>query len=126
MHDIRIIHASDFLQTTVEGSLDFEGSRAILLDIAGSADGYDLLLDIREMKGEQLSYADVYRLVGILETHPESFRGKVALLDRFDAQFEKTQFFEASATEKGFRVRAFLDFEEAVRWLHAKSTRVDG
>ena len=108
-----------FTQTTVEGALDLAGSVAMLRQIAADADAQNrhLLIDLRAATATTLSYADVYRLVGLLAEDPEAFSGRIALLDTFREGFEKLQFFEASATEKGVAVRAFIDESRAVAWL---------
>ncbi|HLA62803.1 MAG TPA: hypothetical protein VK610_00130 [Rhodothermales bacterium] len=125
MPEIRIIHALDFLETTVEGTLDLEQSRAVLFKVASAnaVDKLDLLLDLRLADGRPLSYTDMYRLLSVLEEQPESFGGKVALLDDYDNdEFAKMQFFEASATLRGFDVRTFSEYEPAMRWLQSGHT----
>ena len=126
MFQIHHVKASDVLETTLEGALDFERTRAALegIALANAETGYDLLIDLRAAEDAGISFPDVYRLVMGLSTHPESFKGRVALLDHYRDGFEKVQFFEAAATEKGYRVRAFADFEKATRWLQeTKRTR---
>ena len=116
------IHAVDgFAQTTVEGLLDFEETAAMLREIAEEAgiQGRHLLLDLRDAEASGLSYSDVYRLVGMLNEHPHTCHIRIALLDTFREGFEKVQFFQASATDQGFEVRAFLDEAAAVGWLEA-------
>ena len=119
MYQIHHVRASDILETTVEGALDFDRTQAALeaIAMANAETGYDILIDLRHAEDAGISFPDVYRLVQGLSTHPEAFRGRVALLDRYRDGFEKVQFFEAAATEKGYRVLAFVDFEAAVRWL---------
>lgn len=116
-----IVPIDGFTQTTVEGVLDLEGSAAMLRQIATDADARHrhLLIDVRGATATGLSYADVYRLVGLLAEDREAFSCRIALLDTFREGFEKLQFFEASATERGFAVRAFLDEGAAVAWLEA-------
>lgn len=108
-----------FLQTTVEGALDLAGSAEMLRQVVTEASAQDrhLLLDLRDATSTGLSYADVYRLVGTLAEHAPAFSCRIALLDTFRDGFEKVQFFEASAAEKGFDVRAFIDEGTAVAWL---------
>ena len=122
MLNMHVIHAGDFMETTVAGALDYERSRAMLLGIARANEPrhLNLLIDLRgAYGGAGISFPDVFRLVAVLEEHPDAFRGnRVALLDEFDEQLEKTQFFEASATHKGFHVRTFIQYEAALRWLH--------
>ncbi len=66
-----------FTQTTVEGVLDLDGSAAMLRQIATDADSQDkhLLIDLRDATSTGLSYADVYRLVGLLAEEPGTFSG---------------------------------------------------
>jgi hypothetical protein len=125
---IRVIHATDFIETTVEDTLDLERSRRVLYELAyANAEGrYDLLIDLRRADGSPLSYPDVFRLVNVLAERPEAFGGKVALLDEFDNEgFAKVQFFEASASVRGFRVRTFIDYEVAMRWLLSDATEIE-
>lgn len=121
MASYEILLVDGFTQTTVEGALDMDGSAAMLRQIATDADSRHrhLLIDVRDATSTGLSYADVYRLVGMLAEDPVAFSCRIALLDTFREGFEKIQFFEASATEKGFAVRAFLDEAAAVAWLEA-------
>lgn len=123
MYRFRLVHAYDLLELTVGGALDLDRSRAMLAQLAeaNAETGLDLLLDLRPAEDAGMSYRDVYALVDLLEEHPEAFGGKLALLDTNRPGFEKVQFFQASAAERGFEVRAFLDFEAAVRWLQRAS-----
>lgn len=115
----QLVHLHDIIETTPEGALDVERTREVLCGIAdtNAEAGLDLLVDLRGATDTGVSYTDVYGMIGILRENPIAFRGKMALLDSFRPGFEKVQFFEAAATEAGFEVRAFLDFEEATRWL---------
>lgn len=126
MDSYEIVPIDGITQTTVEGGLDFEVSRRILLAIARENEhkGKNLLIDLRGADSH-LSYTDVYQLVQVLREHPEAFSGKLALLDTFREGFEQVQFFEAFATELGFRVRAFLDADAADAWLHADRPPAD-
>jgi hypothetical protein len=121
MPSFEIVPINGITQTTVEGTLDFEASATILRGVAAenAEKGKHLLIDLREAEASGLSYTDIYRLVEILGDHPVAFRGRMAILDTFRAGFEKVQFFQASATDLGFEVRAFLDEGAAVVWLEA-------
>lgn len=118
MASFTVVPLDGIVEITVEGTLDFEASRQLLLNVAAEADAVSrhLLLDLREVRGA-LSFRDVYQLVQILSRHADVFRGRIALLDKYDEGLEKAQFFEASATESGFHIRTFLDEEAAVQWL---------
>ena len=121
MAHYEILHVDGFVQTSIEGSLDFAGTAALLRQVAeeASVKGRHLMLDLREAEASGLSYSDVYRLVRMLSEHPRVFHNRIALLDTFRDGFEKVQFFQASATDQGFEVRAFLDEAAAVLWLEA-------
>lgn len=115
----RIIRASDFLRTTVSGHLDLAKSKRILHRIADTSEEgpQNILLDTRPLQ-EHLGYVEIYKLVEELKTRAEAFQGKIAVLNSYENQYERTQFLEAAATFSGFNLRAFPDFEEAVTWLH--------
>lgn len=118
MFRFRLLSCEDVLELTVDGALDLARSRALLEQVLASAQGHDVLVDLRSVSDDSpLSFADVFQLVRMLQATPGGFRGRMALLGRDRPLFEKTQFFESSASEYGFQVRAFLDFEAAVRWL---------
>lgn len=121
MASYEIIPINGITETTVEGTLNFEGTAAMLRGVAAeNADkGKHLLIDLRAAEASGLSYTDVYRLVEMLADHPVAFQGRIALLDTYREGFEKVQFFQASATDRGFEVRAFLDEGAAVGWLEA-------
>ena len=51
----------------------------------------------------------------------ESFRSKLAILARPEETLDLAKFMELYAGNRGFRVGAFKDFEEAMDWLMASS-----
>lgn len=115
-----IVPLDGIVEVTIEGTLDLQGGLDILLDITQSAStaGRHILFDLRKMRGA-LTFRDIYQLVQGLTEHPTSFRGRIALLDKYDEGLEKAQFFEASATEYGFDVRTFIDADSASQWLRS-------
>ena len=118
MASYRTVPLNGTVRLDVHGTLDLGASRELLLDIARDAhlNGRGLLIDLRDALGA-LSYRDVHNLVGVLVEHPDTFRQRVALLEDHTERFEKAQFFEAYATERGFQVRAFVDEAQAIAWL---------
>lgn len=117
MASYQAVRLDGVIKLSVDGSLDLGASRGLLRDVAHDAGLRDhcLLVDLRHTSGD-LSYRDVHDLVGLVE-HPEAFEYRVALLERYTERFEKAQFFQAYAAERGFEVRAFLDEPAAVAWL---------
>lgn len=120
MASYHTVPINDVTEMTVEGDLDLEASREILLDVVRDAGlaGHHLLVDLRGATSA-LSFRDVYQLVQVLVEHPAAFSGRLALLDTYDKSLEKAQFFQSSASERGFQVRAFVDEDAAVAWLEA-------
>jgi hypothetical protein len=116
---IKIITASDFLEVTVDGTLNIATSRQLLADIAKTehppAD-YELLVDFRNTQSE-LSITDIYQLAGELFQHGDTFRRKVALLVLPGVNFDHASFFETCTHNRGFSINAFTDYENAMRWL---------
>jgi len=116
---IKIIAASDFLEVTVDGTMNIVSSRQLLVDIAKTehppAD-YELLVDFRNTQSD-LSITDVYQLAGELFQHGDVFRRKVALLVLPGVNFDHASFFETCTHNRGFSINAFTDYENAMRWL---------
>lgn len=118
MATYRVVPIDGVLRLTLSGTVDLDASRALLLDIARDAQLQDhgLLIDFRVAEGD-MSYRDVHDLIGVLVEHPDSFDRRIALLEDYNERFEKAQFFQAYATERGFKVRAFVNEMAAVAWL---------
>ena len=114
----RTIPIRDVIVISVDGRLDLEASKELLLDVAKDTElsGRHLLLDIRGTESTH-DYREIFQLVQVLLEHPTAFTGRIALLTDYGDRFEKAQFFQAAATDNGFRVRAFFEPEPAVAWL---------
>jgi hypothetical protein len=126
MIDVRIVHLYDFIKTTPVGEIDLETSKSLLFKLAREQVGTccHMLVDMRRSTTDT-SYREIYELVQLMKVHRDLFQQKIAVLDRYDNQFEHTQFFEASAQHAGINVRAFIDFEEAFRWLYPDTTTLE-
>ncbi|MGE0126607.1 MAG: hypothetical protein AB7U82_00770 [Blastocatellales bacterium] len=117
--NIRLIHARDFIKTTPSGEFNLEMSKQLLLRLAlenASPRQHDILIDVRQAIGN-LSLVDVAELVDVMIEHRESFRSKLAVLTSPGRQFDNAKFAELYAGNRGFRIEAFTDFEEAMNWL---------
>ena len=117
--NLRLIHARDFVKTTPEGELDLATSKRLLLTLASenaAPNQFDILIDIRRTT-VRLTFMNITELVDLMIEHRESFRSKLALLNRPDAALEGAKFMELYAGNRGFQVSAFNDFEEAMNWL---------
>lgn len=117
--NIRIIKARDFLKVTPTGEVEIEKSKQTLLKLASLnavPRARDILIDTRQKIG-YLTLADITELVNLMIEHRESFRSKLAILARPGLGFDHAKFMELYATNRGFHVAAFVDFEDAINWL---------
>ncbi|HZF41631.1 MAG TPA: hypothetical protein VE715_22620 [Blastocatellia bacterium] len=121
--NIRVIHARDFLKVTPTGEVELETSKKTLLNLASlnaAPRQYDILIDTRQKTG-YLTLADITELVEVMLEHRDSFRSKLAILALPGLGFDHAKFLELYATNRGFHVAAFMDFEEAMNWLMAST-----
>lgn len=119
--NIRVIHARDFILATPEGQLDREGTRKLLMEVASasaSSAEYEILVDLRKAELE-MSATDLWYLVAELGNFRKAFSRKTAVLCPH-ARFDRAEFFALCAQNRGFQIRAFTSFENAVKWLVAK------
>jgi len=120
---IRIIHAQDFIKATPEGTLDLENSKKLLVEIASGSStlgDHEILLDTRKAQSA-LSANDLWSLAAELISFHKVFSKKTAVLCPLE-RFDHAAFFALCAQNKGFQVRAFTSFEDAMEWLIAKET----
>jgi hypothetical protein len=119
----RLIQAKDFLKASPLGEYNLEMTKQLLLKLAlenSAPRQYDVLIDVRGASG-RLSFADIIELVQMMIENRDSFRSKLAILASPGHQFGNAKFMELYAGNRGFRVRAFVDFEETLYWLVAGS-----
>ncbi len=116
---IKIITAKDFIEVTTDGIVDIASSRKLLVDIAKAENkpvDYELLVDFRDTES-RLDVKDLYQLASELSEHGDAFRRKVALLVMPGINFNQASFFETCSHNRGFKVDAFTDYENAIRWI---------
>lgn len=117
--EIKFVKTKDFIKTTASGQLSLEKSKTVLKEIARlntPDDLHDLLVDIRDTR-PGLSLSDIYELVTEVGNHRQAFRKKIAILLGTQHDIDKARFLEMCASNRGYNVNAFDDFEEAVNWL---------
>lgn len=117
--EIKFVKTRDFIKTTASGQLNLEQSKKVLEEIARlntPDDLHDILVDIRETE-PGLSLSDIYELVTAVGNHRQAFRKKIAILLGAQHDFDKARFLEMCASNRGYNVNAFDDFEESVNWL---------
>ncbi len=116
--NIKIIHASDFIKVTPEGRLDLEKSKKILLEIvsaSASLTDYETLLDTRNTQSV-LSITDLWYLAEGLFQFRKIFNRKTAILCPIEG-FDHAGFFALCAQNRGYLIKAFSSYENAIQWL---------
>ena len=118
---VRVIHPSDFLRAYPDGRADLESGKALLAQVAEAAaplTSYEVLIDIRNVVG-QLTPDDLHELAGSLISFRNTFLRRTAILCPRE-RFDNARFFSLLAASYGFtRLRAFLEYEDAMEWLMA-------
>ena len=119
--DIRIIHAHDFIKATPQGQLNREKTKQMLIEIASASaplGDYEILLDTRKAQSG-MSASDLWFLAAQLSKLRKAFSRKTAVLCPRE-QFDQAGFFALCAQNRGFLVKPFTCFEDAIEWLIAK------
>jgi SpoIIAA-like len=118
-HDVRIIPASEFLQTTIEGTIAFESSEQILRQIADACrqhDQHHVLVDATNVPERSLSVIELYQLGSRLQQYGFGSSHRIALVCNPEST-ERAKFFELVAVNRGANVRVFDRLEDAWGWL---------
>jgi hypothetical protein len=116
---VKIITFREFLEVTPEGIIDISTSRELLREIAKAENrpvDYDLLIDFRETQW-RMSTVEMYQLASELVEYGSNFRRKIAILVLPGMNFDKAAFLETCSHNRGFKINAFQNFEESIRWL---------
>jgi hypothetical protein len=120
--ELQIIRANEFVRLGPQGHLNLQQSKKALELLAKACRKRGIaqaLLDLRELpiptkplftSSELASLVDIFREVGFTPKH------KLAVLYRSDPHHGARMFAFISSL-RGFRVRAFEQFEAAVHWL---------
>jgi hypothetical protein len=130
-YNLQIIRASDFVRLNGKGEYDQAETRLALTGIAKACvtSGIDCaLLDTREARSD-MQLNDLYELVLAFKEMGFQKNHRLAILHRSRsgarveffslAPGELAKFFAMCATERGWNVKAFDDYEQAMQWLGA-------
>ena len=120
-YDVCVIPISEFLRTNVSGIVDLEGSRTLLRTLVATAASRNVdrvLLDGRRARAA-VSTADIWSLASDMGALGIRDHRIAFLLSPPEGDFDRGAFLELCATNRGFQVRAFHDFEQAFTWLTA-------
>ena len=113
--DVRIISITQFLRADVSGTL-METSLILLCDLIAACKDHNVdrvLIDTREATSNT-SVLDVWTLARKLTP---SGLSRVAVVNRPKEDVERGTFLELCATNRGYQLEAFNDFEAAFTWL---------
>ncbi|MGH7824454.1 MAG: hypothetical protein ACREQ7_04675 [Candidatus Binatia bacterium] len=76
---------------------------------------HEVIVDTRKAQS-RLSVTDLWYLAAECGNLRQAFSGKTAVLCPLD-RFDNAKFFALCADIRGFQVRAFTSFEDAMEWL---------
>lgn len=117
--EFKVVKTKDFLKTTASGELNINETRKVLSKLAelnGEDPVREILVDIRDTTSV-LSLSDIFTIVNEVGKFRKAFRKKIAILLGPHHDIDKARFLEMCAGNRGYRVNAFTDFEEAVTWI---------
>ena len=123
-HDVRIIAATDFLQTTIEGTIAFESGEQILREIAAACidhDQHHVLIDATKLPAKSLSVIELYQLGSGLQQYGFGVTHRIAIVCAPGESTQRGKFFELVAVNRGANVRVFDKMEDAWPWLSEES-----
>ena len=117
---VKIVPAREFFRTKANGEFDLEGTKEIFLAVFSKmkeAKVSEVVMDVREAS-TKMTASDVNELLSVLNHVGSWSTWKIAIVYRPKDDWDRAKFFELGAQNKGYRVRAFQDFEEALAWLY--------
>ena len=118
-YDVRVIPIREFLKSDIRGEIDLNASRGLLSELMAVCKREHMtriLIDSREASSHSTTL-DVWTLardLGSIGVTPEN---RVAVLNRPKDHFDRAAFLELCATNRGYQLKAFREFEEAFAWL---------
>ena len=121
-HHISIIHTDDFLKLSPDGTLDYKEAVRILDEassVMNSQDYYSIIVDTRNAHST-MSYGDLFHLSLELFKNGLTFKRRTAILCTRE-RLSDGQFFATVCGNRGFSVKAFSSYEEAMDWLSNKT-----
>ncbi|MGH7179623.1 MAG: hypothetical protein ACREJC_19770 [Tepidisphaeraceae bacterium] len=117
--NLHIVKTNDFVRLDAQGKLNIEQSRKVLSGLAKTCvdRGIDCaLLDIRDMRAGGMTLADLYSLASAFADMGFRETQRLAILHPYSGG-ERAEFFAMCAANRGWNVRAFDNFEDAIHWF---------
>lgn len=122
---LHIVKTSDFVRLHADGRFDFESSKKVLASVARACleRGVDCaLIDIRDAE-RSLKIEELYRLAQAFQEVGFRQNQRLAVLHRYNAA-ERAEIFAMFAHARGWNVRAFDHYEEAIEWFTSTAVPV--
>ena len=116
--NVKVIHAGDLVRARPEGEAYLEDAEQLIRDIVAAGSGlaeFEVLIDTRRLSGA-LSATDLWNLAEKLARYRDSFARRTAVLCPLE-KFDHARFFALCAENRGFNIRVFTAYEEAMEWL---------
>ena len=121
-YDVRVIPINEFMRTDVSGEVDLAVSRELLSELIAVCKREKMnriLIDGREARSHA-TVLEVWTLAKDLDSLGVTREYRIAILNRPKDDFDRGAFLELCATNRGYQLKAFRDFEEAFTWLTAE------
>src|SRR5262245_32806855 len=126
--ELQVIRANEFVCLDAHEHLDFAASKQALQELAGACRKRGLdraLLDLRAMPVPEKPLFTPAQLAALMDTFREAGFGRqqrLAVLYRSDPH-GGARLFAFIGRIRGWQVRAFTEFEEALHWLSDAQSR---
>ncbi|HEX3357344.1 MAG TPA: hypothetical protein VHS31_10275 [Tepidisphaeraceae bacterium] len=117
-YDLHIVKPSDFIRLDAHKQVDVKQSLAALSALAKTCVQRNVdhaLLDVRDLPAT-LSLTDLYTLAKAFPETGFTQHHRLAILHRFSSA-ERAEMFAMFASDHGWQVRAFENYEEAIEWF---------
>jgi len=118
-YDVRVIPIREFMKTDIAGEIDLNASRGMLSELMEACKRQKMtriLIDCREASSHS-TVLDVWTLARDLGALGVTLENRLAVLTRPKDNFDRAAFLELCATNRGYQLRAFREFEKAFAWL---------
>lgn len=119
-YKLHVVKTTDFVRFDGRGNPDLVESRRALEKIATACVDSDCncaLIDVRDVYST-LEFTDLYNLIAAFNAMGFRREHRLAILHRYSGS-ERADFFAMCAATRGWNVRAFDNFEEAMEWFAA-------
>jgi hypothetical protein len=120
-YKLHVVKTTDFVRFDARGNPDVEESRRALEKVASAcadSGANCALLDVRDVYST-LPLADLYRLITSFNDLGFRREHRLAILHRYSGS-QRADFFAMCASTRGWNVRAFDNYEEAMEWFETE------